>query len=261
MSVGDDYAQTVRPRMALKLTEAVKASSSDPAAIEPATVSEALACIRAWRSLLQAVVAVAEAQVMAACWVIQRETADREAFDAAVRRVPDLPPARAWTMAETWAVARRQRAVRTLALDSPAEAVRFVSELASAVDTGDLTDDDREVAELLAAPPRKRQAQLRALVQMRRGAETSTASWARQQPLPVEPADPAEAPPRSPSRLLRRAEEIELAAADLARELARGGAHWTARSRDQLNVLLERCIVHLESCAPGEEAPGPEGGS
>ena len=245
------------PRMALQLTEAVKAASADVAAIEPATVPEALACIRAWRSLLQAVVGVAEAQVMAACWVIQRDTPDREAFDAAARSVPDLPPARAWAMAETWEVARRQRAVRTLALDSPAEAVRFVSELASAVDTGGLTDDDREVAELLAAPPRKRQLQLRALVQMRRGAE----STAQASPLPLEPAEPAatEAPRQSPARLLRRAEDLEQAAAALAHDLGGGGVHWTTRSRDRLNVLLDRCMAHLEGCAASEEAPEPEG--
>ena len=238
-------------RMTMELTEAVKASS-DVAAIEPATIPDALACIRAWRSLLQAVVGIAEAQVMAACWVIQRDTPDREAFHVAVRRIPNLPPARAWAMAETWAVARHQRAVRTLALDAPAEAVRFVSELASAVDTGDLTDDDREVAELLAAPPRQRRLQLVAMVRMRRGADQSPVVE------PAEPDAPPEAPRQSPTRLLGRMEELEQTAAELTRDIAGSDTdiHWTARSRDRLNVLLDRCIAHLEGCAAAEDPEG-----
>ena len=233
--------------MALELTEAVKASPS--AVVEPATIPDALATIRAWRALLQAVAGVAEAQVMAACWVIQRDAADRGAFDEAVRRIPGLPPDRAWAMAETWAVARRQRAVRTLALDAPAEAVRFVSELASAVDTGELTDDDREVAELLAAPPRQRRLQLVAMVRMRRGADQAP-------PEPsTEPDSPPEPPRQPPTRLLARMEELERTAAELARDIAASDmdVHWTTHARDRLNILLERCIAHIEGCAAAED--------
>lgn len=148
---------------------------------EPPSVAAALARIRAWHSALRAVARVAEAQIMAACWVIRRAAADRGDFERLVagELAGVLAPDRAVAMAETWEVARRQRALRDLALADPGDAMAFVHDFAGAVGAErlrTLDEDDREVAALLAAPPRRRRAQLRALVRLRRGAPAEPAA-------------------------------------------------------------------------------------
>ena len=136
---------------------------------------QAAQCIRAWREVLNAVSAAAEVQVMAACWAIRREHADRESFGAFAARHLDglLEPDRAWTLAETWDAARRNRGVRDLAASRPDEAVALVSGYAEAVPDGGFDEDDRELVELLAAPPRKRRARLRELREEARAARES----------------------------------------------------------------------------------------
>lgn len=121
--------------------------------------------IRTWREVLHAMSATAEAQVMASCWAIRREHVDREAFDAFVARHLDgvLRGDQAWALADTWDAARRNRGIRDLASTRPDEAVALVTGYAEAVPDGGFDEDDRELVELLAAPPRKRRTRLREL--------------------------------------------------------------------------------------------------
>lgn len=210
---------------------------------EPASVEEAVARIRVWRSALQVISAVAEAQVMAACWVMRRQSRDREAFgrlvDDRLRGVLSLD--RALAMAKTWEVARRQRALRSLAMSDPGDAILFVRDFAEAVprDLDELDEDDQQVAALLAAPPRVRRARLREMIQGRlelAGGAPRTSSPA---PAPG-PAGPG------PASLVARVKELEGALADLARDAAR--VHWGKAHRDVFLRTVERGRVHLDNC-------------
>ena len=145
------------------LAERLAAVPAGP--VDELSAVQAAQCIRAWREVLNAVSAAAEVQVMAACWAIRREHADRESFGSFAGRHLDgvLGHDRAWTLAETWDAARRNRGVRELAATRPDEAVALVSGYAEAVPDGGFDEDDRELVELLSAPPRQRRARLREL--------------------------------------------------------------------------------------------------
>ena len=129
------------------------------------TALEAAQRIRAWRDTVQTLSALAEAQVMEATWAIRREHPNRAAFDAFVVRELDgaLESDRAWSMADTWDAARRNRTLRDLVRRRPEEAITFVRDYAEATEHAGFGEDDREAAQLLAAPPRKRRAMLREL--------------------------------------------------------------------------------------------------
>ncbi len=150
---------------------ALAAADALAAQPEPRTAVEAAARIRVWRDLLRQVGAVAEAQVMAACWAIRREHPDRGAFDVFIAsHLADVfAPDRAWLMAGTWDVARSSRPLRELTLTAPADAMAFVRDFVAAVPDGvdSLDEIDREVVALEAAPPRARQRKLRELVAAR----------------------------------------------------------------------------------------------
>ena len=139
--------------------------AGDPAAM---TAAEAAQRIRAWHDALRHLSSMAEAQVMAAAWAIQRELPDRPAFDAFVGATLDgvMTPDQAWLSAQTWDAARSNRGIRDLARTHPDRAVEFMRTL---VDAGqadrvaNLDEDDRAIADLAAAPPREFRSRLRRL--------------------------------------------------------------------------------------------------
>ena len=137
----------------------------------PRTSMEAIARIRAWRSAMASLSAIAEAEVMAACWLIRREHQTRAAFISFFRRHdPDqcISGEHAWLMAETWEVSRRQRSLRELTTRRPDEAIAFVREFVDAgreADLEELDANDRKVAEILSSAPRRRSARIRALIE------------------------------------------------------------------------------------------------
>ncbi len=132
-----------------------------------AAVLEELRRIRAVCGLARAVSQMLEAQLMESLWKVRREVSERGAFEGLIRSHTELEPGRAWLMAETWEVARRNRELRELAADRPREAMALVSQF---VEAGveerleDLGKEDREVAEVMAKPPRQRNAAIRELI-------------------------------------------------------------------------------------------------
>ena len=156
---------------------------------EPGTAIQAVWRIRAWHDAMRTLSAIAEAQVMQACWVIRREHSDRgdfDAFCAAQGLAPIMGAPQAWLMAETWDVARRQRPLRELAADRPTDAIAFVRGFVEAgheEDLRELDEDDQRVVEILAAPPRARRSKIRALLE------------SHQERLDLEPPEPPPPPP------------------------------------------------------------------
>lgn len=130
----------------------------------PATRRDAVAVIRGWHETLRTLSAVAEVQVMAACWRLRQIAPSRETFEEIVTEDLEgvLRPNRAWVLADTWDAARRQRAVSRLVSVDPSSAIAFIRDLTAAIpDATELDEDDRRIAALLAAPPRQRREQLR----------------------------------------------------------------------------------------------------
>lgn len=133
----------------------------------------AAARIRGWHDSLGAIFALAEADIMECCLAIRRQYPDRDAFGGFVtEHVRVLTPARAWQLADTWEVARRHRPVRELVAREPKKAIAFVREFTAAAAEEQvplpLDADDREIADILASPPRRRREHLRELVAARR---------------------------------------------------------------------------------------------
>lgn len=152
---------------------------------------QAVERIRAWHEAMRRLSSVAEAQVMASCWAIRRAMPDRERFQVFVGGHLDgiLEADRAWLMAETWDVARKQRSLHELAVDRPSDAIGFVREFVEAgreEDLRGLDENDRKVAEILASPSRKRTAQIRVLLE------------SHQERLALQPTDPPPPPPPPP---------------------------------------------------------------
>lgn len=127
----------------------------------------------------------------------------------------------AWTMAETWDVARENRQLRDFVRSDPDEAVRLVSDLAeAATDEGQpmlaLDEDDRRVTEVMAAPKRQRRSILRELVRSaREGQARSPEDVRRIEELERERDEAALQPGNGPASELAR--ELSAAEADLAR--------------------------------------------
>lgn len=148
--------------VAAELTEALAADTGRLTAIEAAE------SIRAWHTMLREISALAEVKVMSAAATIREQIPEREEFDAFVGRHLHgvLEPERAWLMAETWGVARNNRAIREFAASKPAEAVEFVSEF---VRTGqmeqlDLLDEtDERLVKWSGMGARARRRELRRL--------------------------------------------------------------------------------------------------
>lgn len=116
-----------------------------------------------------------EAQLMEMLWELRHKhftgedaasadpRAPEQRFQAFVEaRIPWLPPADAQRMVDTWDAARKDRNLLSFARAKPGEAMRFFPILAGA--GADALPGDKEVAELLAMPPRKRNRKLRELI-------------------------------------------------------------------------------------------------
>ena len=141
----------------------------------PATALDAVASIRVWRDAARALSSLVEARVMEAAWTIRREYAEHGAFVAFVgaRLGGVMDPERAWLMAETWDVARRNRSLRELATRRGDEAMAFVAEFVAAgpAALAALDEDRREVAEIVAAAPQRRHEMIQDLLDATRHAQ------------------------------------------------------------------------------------------
>jgi len=116
-----------------------------------------------------------EAQIMEMLWELRHKhftgedaapTDSRspdQRFQAFVEaRIPWLPPADAQRMVDTWDAARKDRGLLEFARAKPGEAMRFFPVLAAG--GADAFPGDKDVAEILAMPPRKRNKKLRELI-------------------------------------------------------------------------------------------------
>ena len=116
-----------------------------------------------------------EAQIMEMLWELRHKhftgedaapTDSRspdQRFQAFVEaRIPWLPPADAQRMVDTWGAARKDRGLLEFARAKPGEAMRFFPVLAAG--GADAFPGDKDVAEILAMPPRKRNKKLRELI-------------------------------------------------------------------------------------------------
>ncbi len=135
---------------------------------ESMTALQAMQRIKAWHATIRQLMAVAEAQVMEALWVIRREHPGQARF-AEFLASQDSPvaPDKAWLMAQTWDAARRNRGLRELTRAAPDQALELVREFieaGNAEQLHDLDEDDAQVAALLSAPPRARRTRLRELI-------------------------------------------------------------------------------------------------
>ena len=135
---------------------------------EPRTALQAVEVIRGWHETLRAISGLAESRIMAATHAIRAEHPEHEAFTAFVGAHLGgvLDAERAWLMSETWAVARKSRAVREFAEAQPVAAIEFVREFVDAgrMEQLELLDDtDRRIVELDSLGPRARREKLREL--------------------------------------------------------------------------------------------------
>ena len=90
-------------------------------------------------------------------------------FQAFVQaRIPWLPPEDAQKMVDTWDAARKDRGLLEFARAKPGEAMRFFPVLAAA-GGADAFPGDEDVAEILAMPPKKRNKELRELIDAANG--------------------------------------------------------------------------------------------
>ena len=116
-----------------------------------------------------------EAQIMEMLWELRHKhfmgedaaptdsRAPDQRFQAFVEaRIPWLPPADAQRMVDTWGAARKDRGLLEFARAKPGEAMRFFPVLAAG--GADAFPGDKDVAEILAMPPRKRNKKLRKLI-------------------------------------------------------------------------------------------------
>ena len=138
-------------------------------------VLDELRRVRAIYDTARAISQALEAQLMESLWTIRRELGgNQEQFELLIGSNTDLDPRRAWLMAETWDSARRNRSLRALASQQPSEAMALVTQF---VEGGlserleGMGDDDREVAALIAKPPRKRTQAIRELIAQGKAAQ------------------------------------------------------------------------------------------
>lgn len=227
------------------------------------TPREAADAIRAWRHSLRAIGALAEAQVMAACWTIRQHHPTREAMSAFVAAECGgaISPDRAWLLAETWNACRRQRVLRAVASSQPAEAIAFVREFTAAVSEPgqpsltELDEDDRDVVSILSAPPRRRRERIRALLAARRRDPAPQAEAAPEPPSEPEAPTPATVTAQVGAAIngLQRA-ETDLAAAEdrLSGAIAVHGLNEAQRAR--ILRLTDMAVATLDRLADAAAA-------
>ena len=175
---GEDREAAAAETLAAATREAVSGAIADSVAGHVSDDMAAAAEIRAWHLTLRTIGSAAEAAVMRACWRIRQAHPDTEEFGRFVFNELGgcMTPRKAWLLADTWEVARKNRKVHELAASQPDKAVAFVRDFTDAVAAVDgdetlplpLDEDDKEVVALLTAPPKKRRAKLRELVAARR---------------------------------------------------------------------------------------------
>ena len=237
------------------------------AARDLSTPERAAASIRAWRDMLAAIGTIAELQVMEALAVIRRHLPERDRFDVFCSEHLDgvLDPDDAWNRALTWEVSGRQRALKEFARTSPAEATAFVRDFAAALGPAridQLDDDDREVAELLAAPPRTRRQRLRELVATRRA--VTSASTAPGELQLVSPSPAAPTPPKAGAvrAALERSVRAQTEAAKQIEGLCAEPGALSASTRSRMLLLIDTGFDALEKIAAalhGDLADGEDG--
>ena len=148
-------------------TEGLVAQPNKAVPVASGSVLDELRRIQAICNTMHAVAQVLEVQLMESLWKISTEVSERPAFERLVGEHTNLPPDRAWLMAQTWEVARRNRDLRRLALNRPSEALALVEGLIEnnlAEGAENLTDVDREMAKFAAMPQRKKVAAIRELI-------------------------------------------------------------------------------------------------
>ena len=123
----------------------------------------------------QALSQIIESQVMEALWVIKRHLPDEKEFDFFISSRTPLKPREARLMVQTWDAARKNRELRELAQNKPSEALRLVQGFLGAgledkIET--LDDDDKVVASILSKPPRKRNAAIRELIEVKQSVKS-----------------------------------------------------------------------------------------
>lgn len=236
----------------------------------PTTAAEAVETIRAWHAMLAHIRGVAEAALMHAAWTIREEYPERAAWDDYLSAtLPRMDSGRLWLMAETWEVARRQRAVRELVDARPHEAVTLVAEFAGAGAAAQLSmfdDDDRALADMLAMPPRQRRQAMRRLIADARAAGDDHHPDDLRRIEELEQATVHEPPPAADPR--RRAKQVVDALAACEQGLARladdiealvaaGGLGRTAQ--DRVMRLADMVVANADriSTAVGGDGTDP----
>ena len=138
---------------------------------------------------------ISEAQLMAACAKMRADLGNDETFTTVVASTlaGKLEPTEALAMAETWDIASRQAALRTLAMDDPYAAIGLVgrfAEVAGPEHLRTLGADDPGLEEIIATAPRKRMAKLVALRPGQAGPpapeEPDTSEWNAPDPVMTE---------------------------------------------------------------------------
>ena len=117
-----------------------------------------------------------EAQIMEMLWELRHKHFAEEYAPSSETRTPDqcfqefvqmrirwLPPADAQKMVDTWDAARKDRGLLEFARAKPGEAMRFFP-LLSAADGLEACPRDEKVVRILAMPPKKRNKELRELI-------------------------------------------------------------------------------------------------
>ena len=137
----------------------------------PPIPPEAQTHVRRIQAICETMRAVSEAlytQLMESLWRMRRDLGDdRSRFNIVVAAHTELKPERAWAMAETWEIVRRNRSMREMAFRKPNEALAFVVQLieAGCADMLNGMDDNDEVMKVMSLTPRKRTQAIRTLIE------------------------------------------------------------------------------------------------
>ena len=157
------------------MSETTALSIRDADMVESAQVMDELRRIRTLCETARAVAQVLAAQLMESLWKIRNEVGDRKQFERLIAAHTDLEPGRSWLMAETWEAGRQNRELRQLASAKPNEALALITQF---VEGGledrleGLSDEDQEIAAIIAKAPRKRTAAIRDLIAQSKTAQT-----------------------------------------------------------------------------------------
>ena len=241
------------------------------AADPPRTALDAVSRIRIWRSVLQSLSGLAEAQIMEACWVVRREHPSRARCVAWLQeRAPELDADRCWSMALAWDAARRHRPLRDLAATRGGEAARLVRSLVDAgapAETDEELDDvGREVVDIMSSPASRRTARLREMVEHYRASRDGR-DWraardravAERDALAAELADRRARPAARLADAAAELEDEERELAALRRRIEESAAAAGGALRDRLILAADRAIGHLEAISAAAMGEGDDG--